>query len=49
MTAIVRGDVASVKAADGCRAAAARKIGELVGVNVIPRPDRGLGEIFPLD
>ena len=35
VTAIVRGDVASVKAATDAGAAAARKVGELVGVHVI--------------
>src|SRR5678816_2893243 len=49
VTAIVRGDVASVKAATDAGAAAARKIGELVGVHVIPRPADDLGTIFPLD
>ncbi len=49
VTAIVRGDVASVKAATDAGAAAARKIGELVGVHVIPRPADGLGDIFPID
>jgi microcompartment protein CcmL/EutN len=42
VTAIVRGDVASVKAATDAGAAAARKVGELVGVHVIPRPVDGL-------
>ena len=49
VTAIVRGDVASVKAATDAGAAAARKVGELVGVHVIPRPVDGLGDIFPID
>ena len=49
VTAIVRGDVASVKAATDAGAAAARKVGELVGVHVIPRPVDGLGAIFPID
>jgi ethanolamine utilization protein EutM len=49
VTAIVRGDVASVKAATDAGAAAARKIGELVGVHVIPRPVEGLGDVFPID
>ena len=48
VTAIVRGDVASVKAATDAGAAAARKIGELIGVHVIPRPVDSLGEIFPI-
>ncbi len=48
VTAIVRGDVASVKAATDAGAAAARKIGELVGVHVIPRPVDSLETIFPI-
>jgi ethanolamine utilization protein EutM len=42
VTAIVRGDVGSVKAATDAGAAPARKVGELVGVHVIPRPDESL-------
>ena len=38
VTAIVRGDVASVKAATDAGAAAARRVGELIGVYVIARP-----------
>ena len=38
VTAIVRGDVASVKAATDAGAAAARRVGELIGVHVIARP-----------
>ena len=50
VTAIVRGDVASVKAATDAGAARhARKVGELVGVHVIPRPVEGLGDVFPID
>src|SRR5262249_54715304 len=49
VTAIVRGDVASVKAATDAGAAAARKVGELVGVHVIPRPVDGLSDIFPIE
>ena len=48
VTAIVRGDVASVKAATDAGAAAARRVGELVGVHVIPRPADGLDKIFPI-
>ena len=48
VTAIVRGDVASVKAATDAGAAAARKVGELVGVHVIPRPVDGLDDVFPI-
>jgi bacterial microcompartment shell protein len=49
VTAIVRGDVASVKAATDAGAAAARKVGELIGVHVIPRPVDGLENIFPIE
>ena len=49
VTAIVRGDVASVKAATDAGAAAARKVGDLVGVHVIPRPADDVGGIFPID
>jgi len=48
VTAVVRGDVGSVKAATDAGAAAARKVGELVGVHVIPRPDEGLEKVFPI-
>lgn len=48
VTAIVRGDVASVKAATDAGAAAARKVGELVGVHVIPRPADDVAKIFPI-
>jgi len=47
VTAIVRGDVASVKAATDAGAAAARKVGELVGVHVIPNPARAWTRSFP--
>ncbi len=49
VTAIVRGDVAAVKAATDAGAAAARRVGELVGVHVIPRPVEDLGQVFPID
>src|SRR5262245_36636732 len=42
VTAIVRGDVAAVKAATDAGAAAARRVGELVSVHVIPRPHANL-------
>ena len=47
VTAIVRGDVGSVKAATDAGAAAARRVGELVGVHVIPRPHASLEAILP--
>ena len=48
VTALVRGDVASVKAATDAGAAAARRVGELVGVHVIPRPAGDLERVFPI-
>ena len=48
VTAIVRGDVAAVKAATDAGAAAARKVGELVSVHVIPRPHQGLEDRLPI-
>ena len=48
VTAIVRGDVGSVKAATDAGAAAARRVGELIGVHVIPRPADDLEKVFPM-
>lgn len=48
VTVIVRGDVGSVKAATDAGAAAARRVGELVGVHVIPRPADDLEKVFPI-
>ena len=48
VTAIIRGDVGSVKAATDAGAAAARRVGELVGVHVIPRPADDLEKMFPI-
>ena len=48
VTAIVRGDVAAVKAATDAGAAAARRVGELVGVHVIPRPHGSVDEVMPV-
>jgi ethanolamine utilization protein EutM len=48
VTAIVRGDVAAVKSATEAGAAAARKVGELVSVHVIPRPHKNLEEVLPI-
>jgi ethanolamine utilization protein EutM len=46
VTAIVRGDVGSVRAAVEAGAAAASQVGELVGSHVIPRPAEGLMDAF---
>jgi microcompartment protein CcmL/EutN len=48
VTVLVRGDVGSVKAATDAGASAARRVGELVGVHVIPRPADDLERIFPI-
>lgn len=48
VTAIVRGDVASCKAATDAGAAAAKRLGEVIAVHVIPRPHGDLEAIFPL-
>src|SRR2546428_9079846 len=48
VTALVLGDVAAVKAAVDAGAAAAGRIGEVVGVQVIPRPHEDLGAILPI-
>src|SRR6266571_1348607 len=48
VTAIVRGDVAAVKAATDAGAAAARRVGELVSVHVIPRPHGSVDDAMPV-
>ena len=48
ITAIVRGDVAAVKAATDAGVRAAEKIGEVVSVHVIPRPHSNVDKILPL-
>src|SRR5437762_2358081 len=48
VTAIVRGDVAAVKAATEAGQRAAERVGELVSVHVIPRPHVNLDEVLPL-
>jgi ethanolamine utilization protein EutM len=48
VTVLVRGDVGSVKAATDAGAAAARRVGELIGVHVIPRPADDLERVFPI-
>jgi len=48
VTALVRGDVAACKAATDAGAAAAKGVGEVIAVHVIPRPHDDLESIFPL-
>lgn len=47
VTVMVRGDVGAVKAATDAGAAAARRVGELVSVHVIPRPHEDVEMILP--
>ena len=47
VTVLVRGDVGAVKAATDAGAAAARRVGELVSVHVIPRPHADVERILP--
>lgn len=48
VTVLCRGDVAAVKAATDAGASAARKVGDLVAVHVIPRPHSNLDDIFQI-
>jgi ethanolamine utilization protein EutM len=47
VTAVVVGDVAAVKAATDAGAQAARAVGEVVNVQVIPRPHDDVAQILP--
>jgi microcompartment protein CcmL/EutN len=47
VTVMVRGDVGAVKAATDAGAAAARRVGELIAVHVIPRPHAEVERILP--
>ncbi len=46
VTVMVRGDVGAVKAATDAGAAAARRVGELISVHVIPRPHADVDRIL---
>ncbi len=48
VTAIVRGDVASVRAAVDAGVRAAEKVGEIVSSHVIPRPHASVDVALPL-
>ena len=48
VTVLVRGDVGAVKAATDAGAAAARRVGELVSVHVIPRPHAEVEKALPI-
>ncbi|HSR51811.1 MAG TPA: BMC domain-containing protein [Acidobacteriota bacterium] len=47
VTVFVRGDVGAVKASTDAGAAAARRVGELVSVHVIPRPHQEIEKVLP--
>lgn len=47
VTVLVRGDVGAVKAATDAGAAAARRVGELISVHVIPRPHTEVERVLP--
>jgi microcompartment protein CcmL/EutN len=48
VTAIVRGDVASVRAAVEAGVRAAEKVGEIVSSHIIPRPHSNVDSALPL-
>jgi microcompartment protein CcmL/EutN len=48
VTAVVRGDVAAVKAAVEAGVRSAEKVGEIVAVHVIPRPHVNVDAVMPL-
>ena len=48
VTAIVRGDVAAVRAAVDAGTRAAERVGEIVSTHVIPRPHKNVDSALPL-
>jgi ethanolamine utilization protein EutM len=48
VTVVVQGDVGAVKAAVDAGASAAKKVGEVVSVHVIPRPNQDIECLFNL-
>jgi ethanolamine utilization protein EutM len=48
VTAVVRGDVAAVKAATEAGSKSAERVGKLVSVHVIPRPHENVDAALPL-
>lgn len=48
VTAIVRGDVAAVRAAVDAGTRAAERVGEIVSTHVIPRPHEHVDDVLPL-
>ena len=48
VTAVVRGDVAAVRAAVEAGVSAAQKVGEIISTHVIPRPNNAVDAVLPL-
>ena len=48
VTAVIRGDVAAVKAACDAGQTAATRVGEIVAVHVIARPHANVDSVIPL-
>lgn len=48
VTAVVRGDVAAVRAALDAGTVSAQKVGEIVSTHIIPRPHAMVDEVLPL-
>ena len=48
VTMFVTGEVGAVKAATDAGAAAARRVGALISVHVIPRPHESLEDVLPI-
>ncbi len=48
VTAIIRGDVAAVRAALDAGSKAAEQVGEVISVHIIPRPHTNVDEVLPL-
>lgn len=48
VTAIIRGDVAAVKAAIEAGTLSAQKVGEVVSSHIIPRPHENVDAVLPL-
>ncbi len=48
VTAVVRGDVAAVRAALDAGSRAAESVGEVISVHIIPRPHANVDSVLPL-
>ena len=47
MTVIIEGEVAAVKASVDAGAAAAKRVGEVISIHVIPRPHEEIEKLLP--